>query len=534
MKANKRGIVTVSVVILLLLIAASCRYHSNLGIIDDVLGAVIRRSIHNFLLIVWVISLQRRIIKKRVRAYLMAVAVLTLFWLLVRSFKYDLPYEMQTLTRYLWYSFYIPMLFIPLMGFFYSLNLGTAEDFVPPKSIRLLYIPTFVLLALVFTNDLHELVFVNPIDQYNYTYGIGYIFVSGWIVILLVSFLVTLFKKSRLPGRGKRLFWPIVPILATVVYAASYIFCFDVIKPYLGDLTAMSCVLIACTVEACIYSGLIPSNTRYRELIRTSTIAAEITDDTLAVRYSTRSLQPVAESILHQAVKVPVVLSNSMRLLSSPISGGHVFWQEDVSELLGIVEELRGTQEELKSYSSLLIEENKQKRRRKKLEEQKLLYDAVQKKTATHLKKLGQFSEDLRSASDESYAKVILGRIAVLGAFVKRRSNLVFLTSKMNVIPGAELELCLKESLANLRLCGVIGAVQFEAVGALDAQIAGELYDFFEYAVELSLDTLKSITVILSAVNMTVLLQSDTDMTALGFFCENDVWYCTKPIGGVV
>ncbi|MBR3801861.1 MAG: hypothetical protein IKK37_00255, partial [Clostridia bacterium] len=61
----------------------------------------------------WVISLQRRIINKRIRIYLIAVGLLMAFWLTVRTCKWFFVSDMEVLCRYLWYAFYIPMVLIP-------------------------------------------------------------------------------------------------------------------------------------------------------------------------------------------------------------------------------------------------------------------------------------------------------------------------------------------------------------------------------------------------------------------------------------
>lgn len=69
-------------------------------------------------------------------------------------------------------------------------------------------------------------------------------------------------------------------------------------KRFLGDPAAVVCVLIAATVEACIYSGLIPSNTRYKELMRLSTVSSEITDCDLNICYATGNLQTAPRETL--------------------------------------------------------------------------------------------------------------------------------------------------------------------------------------------------------------------------------------------
>lgn len=64
------------------------------------------------------------------------------------------------LVRYLWYGFYVGMLFVPTLGAFIINYLGKPEDYSHPKKLNYLLIPPTIMLIAVFTNDLHQKVFV--------------------------------------------------------------------------------------------------------------------------------------------------------------------------------------------------------------------------------------------------------------------------------------------------------------------------------------------------------------------------------------
>lgn len=64
--------------------------------------------------------------------------------------------------RWLWYLYYLPMLVIPLLAVFVAASLGRSERYRLPRWTRLLYLPVGALVALVLTNDFHQLVFVFP------------------------------------------------------------------------------------------------------------------------------------------------------------------------------------------------------------------------------------------------------------------------------------------------------------------------------------------------------------------------------------
>ena len=206
-----------------------------------------------------------------------------------------------------------------------------------------------------------------------------------------------------------------------------------------------------------------------------------------------------------------------------------------------MLDELSGTKEELKTYGGLLEEENKQKRRRKKLEEQKRLFEMVQEAIKPHIALLTSITKELEAADTESDAKRAMGKLAVIGAYLKRRSNLIMLAEKSGQIPAEELHLCLMESISNLRPYGVSCALRFDLSEELPFHTAGTLFDFYEAVIELSLDTLTDMTAFAASsaagLHFTMILSCNTDMTVLSekfanasVTNEDGVWYCTLTI----
>lgn len=92
---------------------------------------------------------------------MLLVAGLMVFWFVVRTTKYFFTYDLQ-ISRYLWYSYYIPMLFIPLTALQAAFLLGQPEEYRLPGWLKGLCIPTGILSIFVLTNDLHQLIFAFP------------------------------------------------------------------------------------------------------------------------------------------------------------------------------------------------------------------------------------------------------------------------------------------------------------------------------------------------------------------------------------
>lgn len=473
----------------------------------DWASSFLRSGIYIVLFTAWGISVRSRIIQPQVCRYLTDVSALMVFWVTVRTIRYQFA-KAPWVLRHLWYLYYLPILFIPLLAVFVALSLGKPEDFHLPKWTNLLYIPATLLLLLVLTNDLHQLTFVFPADAVvwanEYHHSVVYYLALGWVFACALTALFVMVKKCHIPHSRKVLLLPLIPVALAAIDAALWVFrTFGVfrltwLRVIAGDITVVFCLLITATLESCIQCSLIQSNTRYGELFDASTVGAQIVDDDYHPYLTSQNARPVSETVLHQTEGGPVLLPGGIRLCAAGIRGGHIFWQENVAELLEVLKELHDTRDELSEYSTLLEEENKQKQERCQLEEQKRLYDAMRQTVSPAMERLAVLIDRLNGAEDRDSARALHGRIAVLGAYIKRRSNLVFLSDETGAVPSRELLLCLNESMSNLRLAGMDCAVRLDVEESMDGTAAGRLHDFFEETVEAVWETLPAVDVLVT------------------------------------
>ena len=489
----------------------------------DQFFTILRAAIYIGLFVAWGISVRSRIIQPQVRRYLTAVSALMIFWMTVRSIRYSLE-EALWVMRHLWYLYYLPMLFIPLLAVFIALSLGKPESFRLPKWTVLLYIPTAALLLLVLTNDLHQLVFRFPEDAVvwmnEYRYGIVYFPVVGWMVLCALTALVIMLVKCRVPNSRKVLVLPFVPVVLSVIYGALYIFQLPWLRLIAGDVTVVFCLLIAATLESCIQCGLIQSNTHYNDLLLSCTLRVQLTDPEYQRLLSSRSAEPIPLQIMRQTETGPVRLDGGLRLSGAPVRGGHVLWTEDVSELLEVLEELQDVKDSLEDNNALLRAEYTLKACEAHIAEQDRLYNIIQRETAPRIKLLAELTDAFETMGDEAQRKQILGKMAVIGAYLKRRSNLIFLADKTPLFQEKELHLTFGESMDNLELCGITCGLLSELEGPVEARQLMKMYDLFEEIVERSIDTMSTITVWIGpadgALRITINTDSAADLSPLG------------------
>lgn len=538
---RKRKYGVVLLVAVLMICAVCARVAARYGYYAEVLS-IVRTLIYIGLLAAWGISVQTRIIQTQVRRYLLVIAGLMLLWLTLRTVKYN-TYHM-TAERFLWYGYYLPMLFIPVLAVLVALSLGKPENYRLPKWTHFLYLPSALLFLLVLTNDLHQLVFFFPtgvLSTREYDYGIGYYVVLAWMVLCAAAALVIILAKCRIPQSRRYLWLPVVPFALALGYCAAYIKGVYWVWLLAGDLTVSMCLIITAIFESCIQCSLIQSNTHYAELFHASTIGALITDRDFSVACAAENARSVDSQTLMAAAESPVVTADGIRISEAPIRWGHVFWEDDISPMLAVLKELDDTREELQSYGSILQAENAQKARRKKLAEQERLYHAMQEKAAAPAERLSNLAKALQGVQDADAARFLLWKMTVIGAYLKRRSNLIFLADRDGMVPVSEVALCLNESMDNLRLHVRRCASRLDFEGELRLETAAALYDFFEAAIELAMDDLSgaaaNVTRKEDACVLSLMLQCGTDLTSLraaypdaSVENEDGVWYCTLSV----
>ena len=455
-------------------------YTENPALLVTVLAAV-RNIIHVSLLSAWYISLQNRIVHKQIKQLLSGVAVMMVLWVLVRTVKWEfvVSYE-EPLVRYLWYCFYIPMILIPLLGVYIVHLMGKPEGYKLPKVFYLLLIPASVLIAVVFTNDYHRLVFdfPNGIKYFDadYTYNFMFFVVCGWFVILGLYFVLMLLKKSRVPGSKAFKSLPLIIMIASIVFWIAY--ALGVIE---SDLTTVDCIMITLLLESAIQVGLIPSNSNYDEIFNSTTIPVMIVDERYNTHYTSSTVSEIATDEMKQAEKETVSLGDTL-LHSKKISAGRVIWQDDITVLNELKEQLQDTILQLDEENDMLQAENEVKENRTKLDEKNRLYDRIAQEVEPQLVKVAELLKEIDENSEAT--PELLSRVCVIGSYIKRRGNLLLLAEENPQIDARELEYCIRESLDNLHLGGVFTSFESECNGTLNAECIVAVYDFYETLAE--------------------------------------------------
>lgn len=444
-----------------------------------------RYAIHVCLLIAWCISILRRLTNRQVRNLLIAVGILMAFWLTVRTVKYELIADRTNpIGRYIWYSYYIPMVLIPLIGFFVVKYIDKPIDYNHPKWMNYLAIPAVLLLVLVFTNDLHQSVFrfhkgIELFDT-QYQYGIPYYILMAWFILGGLYFVGMLLKKSRVPGSKHMQRLPLYIMLGAIVFWVLY-----TLKIINCDLTVMDCLLIVLLLESAIQNGMIASNTNHRELFDMTTVPLLIVDEDFQPHYVSSNALPLSEADIAKTQTGAVHQENTL-LRSTPIHAGRVVWQDDITVQNTLHQQLQSIREQMSEENTLLQAEVELTEHKAKVDEQNRLYDRIAQEVAPQLIRAEELMKQV-SAKPEN-ARELMSKLCVLGCYIKRRGNLLLLGEDNKQIPAVELEHCIRESLENLRLGGIFTLLNSQCDGTLPVTVVVSIYDFYENVAERLLD----------------------------------------------
>lgn len=490
-----------SIVIALLLAVSYYSRYFHVYFSDPVVRMLLvmtRSIIQISLVIYWCMSIRRRIISSHVRRLLLATGVLLAFWLVLRTCKWEFISSGGTdLGRYCWYGYYIPIIFVPLMGVFIIDYIGKPEEYEASGRLKYLYIPALLLVGTVFTNDFHQMVFSFPMGleagESDYQYRPLYFAVMAWCIFLSFYFVVMLLKKSRTSVSRSLQRIPLIILAGAVVFWTLY--CLNIAH---GDLAAVNCIIIILLLESAIQSGLIPSNSMYNELFRNSSISAQIVDNEYRPCISSASASALDTDIIRRAVKGPVDYGDTI-LHGKRIKGGYVLWQEDVSTVNKLIKSYREMQEVLGESNEIISSEIELKEKRIRTEEKSRLYEQISREVAPQLESVDKFlnlaEDDLRNA------KSIIARLSVFYAYIKRKGNLMLLEEERKCASSKELEYCIRESAESIRLAGITTSVESICEGNTSVEMMVSAFDFYQRIIEEFIDDATAILISLDCRN---------------------------------
>lgn len=459
----------------------------------------------------WYSQIKRRLVQPGVRRNITALALLMLFWMAVRTLKYDFLLEGHTLTRYAWYLYYVPMLYIPLLLLLSVLFIGLPAE----KSISgrwyLLFIPATGILLGVVTNDLHQLAFrfrdgLTLWNDHNIVRGPFYYASMVWITGMLAASLAVVLMRCAVPGRRRMIWLPLLPLALGAGYALAVMLGKENTITKLLTVPETGCLVFAAFTESLIGVHLIPSNDNYGAFWNASNTGAGIMDEHGVILLRSGKSMSVSHAQVLGALEQEMLLEgSSVSLKSQRITGGYSYWTRDVSEINRLNQEMEELGDVLEQENSMLEAESRMRQERMHIEEQNRLYDDIARGVRPQLDRLDDILE--QPPEDEADFVSAMKTACVLNAYVKRRSNLLLFARQNGLLPSGELWRALAESLEYVRLYGVHAQGFTSGEGLVGGEEALLAYDLFECVLETALPGTRDLLVYLSATEGEMILR---------------------------
>ena len=515
MKATTKHLLPTVFVFTAIAIAYACRMLAKFDIGGPAVNHI-RTALYLLLFTLWGFSLDRRIIQRQALHCLRLTAALMLLWLILRTLKYSVVTGLAA-GRYIWYLYYLPMLFLPLLWVYIALSMGKSEDYRLSRGTGMLSIIPAALFLLVITNDLHQQVFAFksgvpglPVSG-TYSYRPLYFICLGWMVVCMAFSLVCLFRKSRIPsGEGKRI-TPFVLGCAMLLYSILYLSGIPAVRWWFGDMNVMFCLLYAAIYESCIRCRMIPSNTGYVELFEASTLAACIADRSGRIVLRSRA---AGEDMTCPQEGQRIVRPDGMRISSAPISGGYAVWQDNVRQLAELRTRLNANKEEMERNKKKLKDAYLVQKSLHELTEKNRIYNELE---AKHSRQTAQMRQMLAQCEKSGPAerRSLLKKVLLLGTYIKRSANLYFLSSEYQWLPQQELRLTVDEAVRALTACGTECGVIYRTTEPMRAFEVVRLFDLLEIVAETTVDDLRSLFISVSDSAMDLSVECAADLSAI-------------------
>ena len=515
MKATTKHLLPTVFVFTAIAIAYACRMLAKFDIGGPAVNHI-RTALYLLLFTLWGFSLDRRIIQRQALHCLRLTAALMLLWLILRTLKYSFVTG-PAAGRYIWYLYYLPMLFLPLLGVYIALSMGKSEDYRLSRGTGMLSIIPAALFLLVITNDLHQQVFAFksgvpglPVSG-TYSYRPLYFICLGWMVVCMAFSLVCLFRKSRIPsGEGKRI-TPFVLGCAMLLYGILYLSGIPAVRWWFGDMNVMFCLLYAAIYESCIRCRMIPSNTGYVELFEASTLAACIADRSGRIVLRSRA---AGKDMTCPQEGQRIVRPDGMRISSAPISGGYAVWQDNVRQLAELRTRLNANKEEMERNKKKLKDAYLVQKSLHELTEKNRIYNELE---AKHSRQTAQMRQMLAQCerSGPAERRSLLKKVLLLGTYIKRSANLYFLSSEYQGLPQKERGLTVDEAVRALTACGTECGVIYRTTEPMRASEVVRLFDLLEIVAETTVDDLHSLFISVSDSAMDLSVECAADLSAI-------------------
>ncbi len=435
--------------------------------------------------VLWTGSVQMRSAQKDISIALLGIGICMVMWVGARFIKWQVATD-TLINRYLWYSYYIFIL--TLSNFFLWLSTAVNEPegkTLMPKWMRILLIFEALMILMVFTNEIHQWVFIfdKTADFWKkeYRYGWGYVLIYVSFAVPLFLGIIILSTKFWKSPKRIRVLIPISISLAMMTFGILYVMRFP--PAWNGDLALTMCIFVLMFGESAMRTNLIPLNTKYVSLFHNSSLNMSILDSSGADIYSSISAKEIPKDLKERIIesRKPTILSldKNTLLYADPITAGNVVWEEDISDLEELRENISKSIEQVKKANELLEAQTQIKAEKESGRAKLELLNELNEEIGDKMNRLEILVEQLReleTLGDKKGYEQVLAEINLTSIYIKRRCNLMFYVEQETISSDATVT-HISELLECAENLGIHSAPVLNLVGEVETKMGILLYD---------------------------------------------------------
>lgn len=507
MEAENRRVVICTIIVL-----ANAMIYSLLRTYKQINGLhFIFSLVYIGVLLQWLFSIRRRFIQSDIRNNLTAAAVLMIFWISERYVKYALVNEYSVINRYMWYMYYIPFIMVPVLMFMSALYIGKTDEDKIDKRWNVCYVPAVIVAVGILTNDLHQLAFRFRPGMVNwgvdYSRGILYTCALAILILSITGMVIQVIRNAANKKNYKVLWLTGIIVAIGIMYLTGYTSTDNYQQKHflqmMFEFPDFTCFFLVAFFESLVYNHLLPSNSGHESFFALSSLHAGLADNDYNVRIKGREWDAPTPSMIKMAESWPLYIAENSNLLKCiPVSGGHLYWMEDVEELIRLNEKLAETGDYLEEERLMLDESVKLEESKRSTEEQNRLYDMVAKGLQPQLNDISRLLGEL--SEDEEKFRSQMKYIGILGSYIKRRSNLLLLAGMDKVIESSELKVSIEELFSYVSFNGVSCMADIEQGLILPSEYALFVFELLGNVIEAAMPGLSAL--------MTALREEDGEL----------------------
>lgn len=388
---------------------------------------------------IWAVQMQQFIIQIQLRRYLGFLSMLMMLWIFLRYSRFYLFGDNFVISRLLWYLYYIPMIFIPLNSFFFSLYFGRSILWKAPNYYKLLDLIGLFFLSLVLFNDKLQLIFIfEDIDDFsNYTYGTTYYLMLLFQIVLILFMLVNLIRKSYNKLNNRKVLYPFIVLAFGIFYVYQYIFIKDNIYSRFIDLTLMMNYVNMMFWVAVINADLIPINKDHEIYFEDASFKAQIMNRNKEILLRNKNANELSDEMKTSIIeKGHIHIGNNILLNSDIINQNYIIWEEDHQSIQTSLKKKRELQSELLDELSILKLDVEIQKKALSLAIKNEMYDKALEQVAKEIELIKKYIHEEN-----------LFNVTLLGIILKRKLNLILISENELNLSREELFLSIQEVL---------------------------------------------------------------------------------------